>query len=54
MDDYAEDLPNGKQPVPEVEVERTSVLDLSPPVPSPPAPAPPENADPSSTSQEPP
>ena len=32
MDDYAEDLPRGEQPVPEVEVERTSVPDLPPPV----------------------
>ena len=49
-DDYAEDLPRGEQPVPEVEVERTSVLDSSPPVPPPTAPAPPETAGPSSTS----
>ena len=33
MDDYAEDLPRGEQPVLEVEVERTSVPDLSPPIP---------------------
>ena len=53
MDDYAENLPRGEQPVPEVEVERTSVPDLSPPVPPPTAPAPPETVGPSSTSQEP-
>ena len=52
--DIAEDLPRGEQPVPEVEVERTSVPDLSPPVPPPTAPAPPETAGLSSTSQEPP
>ena len=52
--DYAEDQPRGKQPVPEVEVERTSVRDLSPPVPPPIALGPPETACPSSTSQEPP
>ena len=51
--DYAEDLPRGEQPVPEVEVERTSVLDLSPLVPPLTAPAPPETAGPSSTSKEP-
>ena len=34
-DDIAEDLPRGEQPVPKVEVERTSVLDSSPPVPPP-------------------
>ena len=54
MDYYAEDLPKGEQPVPEVEVERTLVLDLSPPVPPPTALAPPETAGPSSTSQKPP
>ena len=53
-DDIAEDLPRGEQPVPEVEVERTSVPDSSPPVPPPTAPAPYETAGPSSTSQEPP
>ena len=51
-DDIAEDLPRGEQPVPEVEVERTSVPDSSPPVPPPTAPAPPETASPSSTSQQ--
>ena len=51
-DDITEDLPWGEQPVPEVEVERTSVPDLSPPVPPPIAPAPPKTADPSSTSQQ--
>ena len=52
-DDYAEDLPRGEQPVPVVEMERTSVPDLSPPVPPPIAPAPPENAGPASSSQQP-
>ena len=51
-DDIAEDLPRGEQPVPEVEVERTSVPYLSPPVPPPTAPAPPETVGPSSTSQQ--
>ena len=46
MDDYAEDLPRGEQPV--------SVTDVSPPVPPPIAPAPPEFARPSSSSQQPP
>ena len=45
MDDYAEDLPRGEQPV--------SVPDASPPVPPPTAPAPSETAGPSSTSQQP-
>ena len=45
MDDYAEDLPRGKQPV--------SVPDASPSVPLPTAPAPPETADLSSSSQQP-
>ena len=54
MDDYAEDLPMGEQPVPEVGVERTSILDLSPPVPTPTALDPFETAGPSSTLQEPP
>ena len=49
-DDIAEDLPRGEQPVPKVEVERTSIPDLSPPVPPPTAPAPPETTGPSSTS----
>ena len=53
-DDIAEDLPRGEQPVPEVEVERTSVPDSSPLIPPPTAPAPPETAGLSSTSQEPP
>ena len=53
VDDYAEDLPRGEQPVPEVEVERTSVPDLSPPVPPPTTPTPPETAGLSSTSLEP-
>ena len=51
-DDVTEDLQRGEQPVPEVEVERTSVLDSSPPVPPPTTPAPPETAGPSSTSQQ--
>ena len=46
MDDYAEDLPRGEQPV--------SVLDASPSIPPPTAPAPPETAGPSSSSQQPP
>ena len=53
VDDYAEDLPRGEQPVPLVEVERTSVPDSFPPVPPPTASAPPETAGPSSTSQQP-
>ena len=53
MDDYAENLPRGEQPVPLVEVERTSVPNSSPPVSPPIAPAPPETAGPSSTSQQP-
>ena len=52
VDDIAEDLPRGEQPVPEVEVERTSVPDTSPLVPPPTAPTPPETASPSSTSQQ--
>ena len=50
-DNVTEDLPGDEQPVPEVEVERTSVLDSSPPVPPLAALAPPETAGPSSTSQ---
>ena len=53
VDDYAEDLPRGEQPVPKVEVERTSIQHLSPPVLPPPAPTPPKTVGPSSTSQEP-
>ena len=53
VDDYAEDLPRGEQPVPVVVVERTSIPDSSTPVPPPTAPAPPETGDPSSTSQQP-
>ena len=45
VDDYAEDLPRGEQPV--------SVPDSAPPVPPPTAPSPPETAGPSSTSQQP-
>ena len=51
-DDIAEDLSRDKQHVPEVEVERTPVLDISPPVPPPTAPSPLEIAGPSSTSQQ--
>ena len=51
-DDFAEDLPRGEQPVPVVEVERTSVMDSSPSVPPPTAPAPTETTGPSSTSQQ--
>ena len=53
VDDYAEDLPRGEQPVPMVEVERTSVPDSFPPVPPPIAPAPSETTSPSSTSHQP-
>ena len=52
MDDIAEDLPRGEQPVPEVEVERTSVPYLSPPVPPPTAPAPLHTVGPFSTSHQ--
>ena len=45
VDDYAEDLPRGEQPV--------SIPDASPPVPPPTAPAPLKTAGPSSTSQQP-
>ena len=51
VDDVAEDLSRGEQPIPEVEVERTSVPASSPLVPPPAAPPPPETAGPSSTSQ---
>ena len=51
LDDYVEDLPRGEQPVSVVEVERTSVSELSLPVPPHIAPAPPETASPSSSSQ---
>ena len=50
-DDVAEDPPKGEHPVPEVEVERTPVLDSSPPVPPPTAPAPTDTAGPSYTEQ---
>ena len=53
MDDYAEDMPRDEQPVLVVEVEGTSVLDSSPPVPPPTAPASLETAGLSSTSQQP-
>ena len=52
MDDYAEDLPRGEKPVPVVEVERTSVPDSSPPVPSHTTPSPPATAGPFSTPQQ--
>ena len=45
VDDYAEDLPRGEQPV--------SIPDASPSVPPPTTPAPPETAGPSSSSQQP-
>ena len=51
-DDVIEDLHRGEQPVPKVEVERTSVPNSSPPIPPPIALAPPETAGPSSTSQQ--
>ena len=51
VDDYAEDLPRGEQPVVVVEVERTSVPDSSPPVPPPTAPVPLETAGPSTAQQ---
>ena len=53
VDDYAEDLPRHEQLVLVVEVEGTSVLDSSSPVPPPTAVAPPETAGPSSMSQQP-
>ena len=51
VDDYAEDLPRNEQPVPVVEVERTSVPESSPSVPPHTTPTPPETGGPSSTSQ---
>ena len=55
-DEVAEDLPMGEDPVPEVEVEveRSPVLDLSPPSPPPPpsAPAPADTVGPSYTVQQ--
>ena len=55
-DEVAEDPPRGEDPVPEVEVEveRSPVLDLSPPSPPPPpsAPAPADTAGPSYTAQQ--
>ena len=50
--DVAEDPLRGEHPVPEVEVERTAVLDSSPPVPPPTAPAPTDTAGPSYTAQQ--
>ena len=50
-DDVAEDPPRGQHPIPKVEVERTPVLDSSPPVPPPTAPAPTDTAGPSYTTQ---
>ena len=51
MDVFTEDLPRDEHPVPEVEVERTSVPDSSPPVPPFSAPAPTDTTSPSYTSQ---
>ena len=51
-DDFTEDPPRGEQPVPVVEVERTSVPDSSPSVPPPIAPASTETVGPSSTLQQ--
>ena len=55
-DEVAEDPPRGEDPVPEVEVEveRSPVLDLSPPSPSPPpsTPAPADTTGPSYTAQQ--
>ena len=53
-DDVAEDPLRGEHPIPEVEVEveRTPVLDSSPPTPPPTASAPTDNAGPSYTSQQ--
>ena len=50
-DVVTEDLLRDEHPVPEVEVERTSVPDSSPPVPPPSALAPTDTAGPSYTSQ---
>ena len=52
--DVAEDPQRGEDPVPEmeVEVERSPVLDSSPPSPPPTAPAPTDTADPSYTAQQ--
>ena len=52
-DEVAEDPPRGDDPVPEVEVERSTVPDLSPPSPPPPtsALAPADNPGPSYTAQ---
>ena len=53
-DELAEDPPRGEDPVPdvEVEVERSPVLDLSPPSPPPSASAPTDTAGPSYTTQQ--
>ena len=51
VDVVTEDLPRDEHPVPEVEVERTSVPDSSPLVPPLSAPAPTDTASPSYTSQ---
>ena len=51
-DDVAEDPPRGEHPVPEVEVDRTPVLDSSPPSPPPTAPAPTDTDGPSYTAQQ--
>ena len=52
--DVAEDPPRGEDPVPEmeVEVERSPVLDSSPPSPPPTTPSPTDTADPSYTTQQ--
>ena len=51
--EVAEDPPRGEDPVPEmeVEVERSPILDSSPPSPPPSAPSPADTADPSYTAQ---
>ena len=51
-DDVVEDAPRPEQPVPEMEVERTSAPDSPPPVPPLTTPTAPETAGPSSTSQQ--
>ena len=53
-DDVTEDPPRGEHPIPdlEVEVERTSVPDSSPPAPPSTAPAPTDTAGPFYTSQQ--
>ena len=53
-DEVAEDPPRGEDPIPdvEVEVERSPVLDSSPPLPPPSTPAPADTAGPSYTAQQ--